>query len=180
MLNWLRRRSKTGRTASEIYGSIVTQARVPAFYESLGVADTMEGRFGVLLVHLFAVARRLATEGDAGRELSRAVIEAFVTDMDDNMREIGVGDLSVPRKVKKAAAALYDWGSDFEEALASTDRSRLAAALARRVGGREDWPGAEQLAVYVRDMVAALDKAPGPELLAGQLAFVPLEGMVDG
>ena len=106
MLTWLRSRSLSGRTASGLYGSIVAQARQPAFYAGGGVPDTLEGRFGMIVVHMFLVLERLRRDGDNGQVLGRALLEAFATDMDDSMREIGIGDLSVPRRVKKAAAAL--------------------------------------------------------------------------
>ncbi|MEL6375235.1 MAG: ubiquinol-cytochrome C chaperone family protein [Pseudomonadota bacterium] len=105
LTSWFKR-SPTLSTAKQLYGSIVTQARVPAFYIAHGVPDTMEGRYEMVALHLFLVSDRLRSTGEAGQRLGQQVMEVFITDMDDAMREIGVGDLKVPKKVKQAYAGL--------------------------------------------------------------------------
>jgi cytochrome b pre-mRNA-processing protein 3 len=91
--------------AAKLYGAIVAQARLPVFYQALEVPDTLEGRFLVLSLHLFAVHRRLRAEGEPARGLAQDLADRFSADMDTVLREIGVGDLSVPKKVRKVAAA---------------------------------------------------------------------------
>ena len=105
MLSWLQRRSDLRRRATELYGSIVAQSRAPEFFVWLEVPDTVAGRFEVLVVHLYLVQARLAADGEAGRELSRALAEAFVRDMDSSVREMGIGDMGVPHQVRRAADA---------------------------------------------------------------------------
>ncbi len=117
MLNWLTRRSVHTRTAGVIYGSIVASARQPAFYTDWGVPDTREGRFEMIALHVALVMQRLAAIQPDGPQLARQVAETFMTDMDDNMREIGIGDLAVPKKIKRAAAALYDRHRDYAAAM---------------------------------------------------------------
>src|SRR6476619_6424296 len=85
-------------TIEAIYGMIVTQAREPLFYRDLGVPDTVNGRFDLLLMHLWLVLRRLKSAG-GGRELSQALFDHFCNDMDDNLRELGVSDLKVPKRM---------------------------------------------------------------------------------
>ncbi|MGQ0457920.1 MAG: ubiquinol-cytochrome C chaperone family protein [Hyphomicrobium sp.] len=136
-------------------------ARQPALYRDLGVADTTEGRFEMVALHLFlaleALRRPHAATDAADEAVARLTIEAFVTDMDDCMREMGVGDLTVPKKVKRAAAGFYQRSGDYREALAAPDDAALAAALAKHV-----WPGANAgphaaaLATYVRRAAASL------------------------
>ena len=129
MLTWFTRRKSDNPVAPELYGLIVTAARQPEFYLSGRVPDTKEGRFAVLVVHLALVLERLRPEGEAGATLGQALIETFVTDIDDNMREIGIGDLSVPRNVKKAAAALENRWNRYRGHLGSTAGTSDSAAL---------------------------------------------------
>jgi cytochrome b pre-mRNA-processing protein 3 len=108
MLNWLKERQGRARTAQQLYGSIVAQARQPGFYERLGVPDTTRGRFELIALHVALVIHRLQAADTTGADLARSLGETFVVDMDDNMREMSFSDLAVPREVKKAAAALFD------------------------------------------------------------------------
>ena len=90
-------RSVPRGTIEAIYGMIVTQAREPLFYQELGVPDTVNGRFDLLLLHLWIVLRRLR-QVTGGVELSQALFDHFCADMDDNLREMGVGDLVMMQK----------------------------------------------------------------------------------
>jgi cytochrome b pre-mRNA-processing protein 3 len=170
MLTWLRERGRTGRTASKLYGSIVAHARNPAFFTDLGVPDSLEGRYGVLVVHLWLILDRLK-RAPASEGLARALVETFVTDMDDNMREIGVGDLSVPRKVKKAAAGLFDRTREYDAALASGDDAALCAALGRHLAGTDAWPAASRLLTWIRVTRGELTRWSDDRLLAGEIAM---------
>ena len=105
----------------------MAQARAPALYADLGVPDTAEGRLEMVMLHTVLVIERLRLEGEAAEELSRALTERFITDLDDCLREMGVGDLTVPKKVKKAAAALYDRTLACRAALAETGTGSLAS-----------------------------------------------------
>lgn len=170
MLTWLRVRKWSGRTAAELYGSIVTAARREAFYLDFGVPDTPDGRFAMVVTHTYLILERLRQEGQAGQELSRAVVEAFVTDMDDCMREMGVGDLTVPQKVKKAAGALYDCTTAFRKA-AAEGHSALASAVHSNLLPFEASTVAEGIAEYMQRAAAELEAHPSNELLAGRIAF---------
>lgn len=137
MLNWLRARSDNARKSRELYGAVVAQARRPAFYANYGVPDTLKGRYEMLVIVLFQLLERLRVEGGTTEELSRVTLESFFTDVDDNMREIGIGDLSVPKKVKRAAGGFYERALAYRPALEAGDASALAAALAHFVHERE-------------------------------------------
>src|SRR5688572_29367020 len=121
MLRWLQERARVRRTGRALYDLIVAQSRAAPFYAALGVPDTIEGRFELIVLHMHLVLERLRRDERAGDLLSRALIEAFVADMDANMREIGIADLGVPRRVRKAAAALFE-------------RSRVYAAAQHAAG----------------------------------------------
>jgi cytochrome b pre-mRNA-processing protein 3 len=135
MFSWLKPKPPQAVLAEAHYAAIVDQARRPEFYVNLGVPDTIEGRFEVIALHMALLIDRLSNDGPAGQDVARTVNEVFVTDMDDNMREIGVGDLAVPRKVKKAAAAVYDRAGSLRAALKEPGDAALQAILAVNVHG---------------------------------------------
>ena len=178
MLNWLTRRADTNRTAGVIYVPIVASARQVTFYAVWGVPDTREGRFEMLALHVALVMRRLERCGLAGVRLSRALGEAFITDMDDNMREIGIGDLTVPKKVKRAAVALYDRHRDYGAALALTSVAATAALLplidAAFSGGNAMLPASNgldttALAHYMERLSGALAVTSDADCVLGNL-----------
>jgi cytochrome b pre-mRNA-processing protein 3 len=183
MLTWLTRRSSDTRVAPELYGLIVTAARQPTFYLAGGVPDTKEGRFALLVVHMALVLERLRPEGEAGSALGQALIETFVTDIDDNMREIGIGDLSVPRNVKKAAAALENRWNRYREHLAAAadgaigSEAALADCLAVDLYGvtaaAQRTTEAAAFARYMIDAARDLAASDATNLLAGALPALP-------
>lgn len=107
-LDWLRGRSTDGKTAAELYGSIVTQARLPVFYTRYGIQDVAEKRYEMIVLHIVLVLERLRASGEDGGVIGQALTETFVRDLDGSMREMAVGDTKVPAKVKKAAGGLLD------------------------------------------------------------------------
>ena len=112
-------------TIEAIYGMIVTQAREPLFYRDLAVPDTVNGRFDLLLLHLWLVLRRLKS-AEGGAALSQALFDHFCNDMDDNLREMGVGDLTVPKRMQAFGEAFYGRTAAYD--LALTERPRGAGA----------------------------------------------------
>jgi len=108
IFDWLRGHSGEAKTATELYGSIVAQARNPEFYHSFGVADVAEKRYEMIVLHIVLVLERLRGLGEHGKAISQALVEAFVRDLDGSMREMAVSDTRVPSKVKKAAGGLHD------------------------------------------------------------------------
>lgn len=172
MLAWFSSRSADERKADDLYGVVVAQARQPLFYTDCGIPDTPVGRYELLVLHLALLLDRLAATGDAGAGISRALVEKFIGDMDDNMREMGVGDLSVPKKVKKAAGGLHDRTQEYAGALrhASDDAliSRLSANIPELAGNAA---AAGRLAAYMRSSAMALRATDEIAALAGSLAF---------
>lgn len=134
VMDWIRKRSPAGRTASKLYGSIVSQAREPVFYTSYGVPDTVEGRYEMIALHVCLVLEGIE-RGATSDAVARALIEHFVTDMDDSLRQLAVGDLSVPRKVKKAAAGLRERHAAYRSALGGDEPvAAMTSALATAMG----------------------------------------------
>lgn len=171
MLTWLRSRSRTGKTATALYGSIVTQARERAIYVHGGVPDTMEGRFGVIVVHMFLILERIRGEGAKGDGMARALLETFMTDMDDSMREIGIGDMAVPRRVKKAAAALHEQIECYRAAIAETSGTALRAAIERHVLLGSGGGDAPLIAGYIRRAQESLAKQSWTDVREGRVIF---------
>jgi cytochrome b pre-mRNA-processing protein 3 len=173
MMRLFRRQFQPG-TIHTLYGAIVAQARRPEFYAEFGIADTVEGRFEMIVLHLAVVLRRLAREPQ-GAALGRALLDAFGRDMDHNLREMGVGDLAVPKEIKRMMEAFYGRARSYERALAADDPAILAQALARNVfgcGGAGGGPGGvAPLADYVRRAAGQLDTVDGAQFLRGLLAF---------
>jgi len=170
MLASLKTRAETRRKAGEIYGAVVAQARCPAFYESYGIADTPVGRYELLVLHLHLVVERLGKALPHGAPLPRMLVEAFVTDMDDSLRELGTGDTVVPRRVRRAAAGLYERSTAYKAALLASD-DELVRALTEGVYYDAPEPNAVKLAAYVRSAAACLDKLDDQAVLDGWLDF---------
>jgi cytochrome b pre-mRNA-processing protein 3 len=171
LLKWLRRASPSD-TIEVIYGAIVAQARLPAFYAECGVPDTVEGRFDMIVLHLFLLLRRLNGGSAEQRRLAQALMERFCSDLDANLREMGVGDLTVPKKMQKFAEAFYGRSAAYEHALLAGDRNAASAAIARNVFA-QDFPslGARYLADYMFEAGAALANATDDAIGQARFAF---------
>lgn len=138
------------RDIYQLYSKIVEQARTPVFYLEYGVADTVDGRFDMILLHLFLVLQRLEEEGEGQAKLQRHLQEAFVADMDRSLREMGVGDMSIGKQVKKMSVAWFGRAEAYRRALTAESNDSLEEALCRNVY-RDDANGdVVRLALYVR------------------------------
>ncbi len=132
MLRFLRRKS-TSNVPQQIYGAVVAQARQPAFYGHFGFEDTVMGRFGVLVLHLFLLSNRLAGETDPrAAQLTQDVFDCFTDDLDRALREIGIGDTSVPKRKQRMVAQFYALIDEFAKPLDSGDTQLLAQRVAAR------------------------------------------------
>lgn len=176
MLTWFKDRAVRQQTATELYGVVVAQARQPVFYRDWGVPDTPEGRYEMIALHLVLVLERLRAEGDAAQTLSRETIEAFVADMDDSLREMGVGDLTVPKKVKGAAAGVYARAEAFRNALAADAAPDALAAAISQFALQAASAKSQNIAAlgrYVRQSSQHLAGLASAQALAGRLTFPP-------
>ncbi|MEL7030495.1 MAG: ubiquinol-cytochrome C chaperone family protein, partial [Pseudomonadota bacterium] len=107
MLSRLFRPSASKRAAEALYAATVAQARTPAFFERLGAPDTVEGRFDVLVLHVHLLLRRLRGEGEAASSVGQLLFDVMFKDMDASLREMGVGDLVISKRMQKLVSALY-------------------------------------------------------------------------
>lgn len=178
---WLRQiRSDPARRelAFALYRELVNQARMPAFYRELGVPDTPEGRFEMVGLHVALVVRRLEVEGAPGRALAQELFDLMFEDMDESLRRIGIGDLSVGRQVKRLAGNFYARLRSLNEALAGPSEEPLRAMLRTNAYHGGAAPTEDQFAALLRYVVAAereLRAQPAADLLAGRLRLVAPE-----
>jgi cytochrome b pre-mRNA-processing protein 3 len=156
-------------TIETIYGMIVTQAREPLFYRDLAVPDTVNGRFDLLLMHLWVVLRRLKAIKD-GSGLSQALFDRFCDDMDDNLREMGVGDLKVPKRMQAFGEAFYGRTAAYDLALTAGPEA-LAQAFCKNIFNGERIDQARQLAAYAETAMAKLAGLEQAALLGGSWNF---------
>jgi cytochrome b pre-mRNA-processing protein 3 len=168
-------RDPVDRTASKLYLAVVEQARRPQFYGTDGVPDTLDGRFEMIVLHAYVVIRQLRGVSPNGGELAQSLLDQMFADMDRNLREIGVGDLSVGKQVKRMAKRFYGSVDAYDRGLEAGDEGVLEAAVERNVFGRAGAPGAAAKALthYLRREVGALSGAAGTEILSGSIHFGP-------
>ena len=173
MFQRLRSREDPGANIRRLYGAIVAQARAPEFYADYGVPDTVAGRFDMVVLHVYLVFRRLAQAGEAAKALGQAMFDLFIEDMDANMRELGVGDLSVPRKVRAMAEGYYGRVGAYDAAMAEAGDGRLVEALRRNVfaGKPTAEAGARRLARYARLAERKLTETDVDTIVEGAPAF---------
>src|SRR5882757_8524109 len=157
-------------TIEAIYGMIVTQAREPLFYRDLGVPDTVNGRFDLLVLHLWMVLRRLKSIEGSGAELSQMLFDRFCDDMDANLREMGVGDLTVPKRMQAFGEAFYGRVAAYDLAL-TAGHEPLAQALCKNILNGERIDHARRLARYAEAAVAALAAIDEATLQSGSWKF---------
>ncbi len=156
-------------TIDAIYGMIVTQAREPLFYRDLGVPDTVNGRFDLIVLHLWMVLRRLGeVAGMAGP--AQALFDRFCADLDDNLREMAIGDLAVPKKMQAFGEAFYGRIAAYDMALTDQPEA-LALAISRNVLDGRGIENARRLAAYALAVIATLEKLDAAAFTSGAWSF---------
>jgi cytochrome b pre-mRNA-processing protein 3 len=160
-----------------LYGQIVAAARQPTLYSHWSVPDTPLGRFEMIGLHLFLVLHRAKGEEGPLKEVCQDLTDEFFRDVEHSIRELGIGDLGVPKRMKMFSRMFYGRTLAYDEALGRRDQAALEAALARNVRPDDPaWPGAAGLASYVRAAADALAARPASDLLDGGAAFPPVAG----
>jgi cytochrome b pre-mRNA-processing protein 3 len=166
MLGIFRNRQRDA-LVSRLYGEIAAQARHPALYLDYAVPDTLEGRYDMMVLHAFLALRRLGHGDDGHRRIAQELCDRFFTEMDRAFREMGVGDIGVPKRMRSIAEIYAGASGAYAAALAADGEDAagtggaLAAALSRNVYG-QDSPSddALRLAHYVRSCERRLSSVP--------------------
>ena len=186
LMRHAKRRGQERDHALALYIAAVEQARRPGFYTECEVADSLDGRFDLIVLHVFLIVRALRPSGEPGKRLSNLIFKMMMDDMDMNLREMGVGDLSVGKRVKSMARAFYGrsaaydaaFGTEQDAAPDGAGEEGLEAALRRNIYGAHE-PNSGALALllgYVHGADDALAAAPAAALLSGQVTFAAAPG----
>src|SRR5215211_4816498 len=166
------RRAPESDSIALLYGIIVAQARAPAFYQDYGVPDTVDGRFEMIVLHTVLVLRRIETMSEPIRRQGEALFDLFCSDMDASLREMGVGDLGVPREMRRIGEAFFGRQAAYVAALAAADRESLIAAVGRNVfRNASSIDGPERMAAYICAAVRVLNAIHTEALRSGELVF---------
>jgi cytochrome b pre-mRNA-processing protein 3 len=170
------RRNQVRDAAELAYRLVVEQARRPEFFTRFGVPDTLDGRFELICLHAFLYLRRLKSDPSAA-SVAQRFYDTMFADFDRSLREMGIGDLSVGKQVKRMTRAFYGRILAYEKGLAGND-AMLAAAVARNLLGTVAGPAraADATAAYIRDTVEELRRQSAAKLLAGHVSFETLGG----
>ena len=179
MILRLFRRSAEDRSIASLYGAIVAQARLPAFYADFGVPDTVQGRFDLIVLHMVLLLRRLSRDAGPAHALGQRLFDAFCRDLDDNLREMAIGDLAVPKHMRRFGEAFYGRQTAYAAALDAGDPRAFENALARNIFGGGSGEKAARLARYARALVRALDAQEEGACIRGEVAFPRPEAFAD-
>lgn len=154
------------RAGETLYAKAVDQARLADFYTRLGVADRIDARFELYTLHVLLLVMRLKDEGPYGAELAQKMFDTYVGALDDTLRELGVGDLAIAKKMRKLGEALYGRMKTHEVALRADDEHGLAESLARNIYETEEATIARPLARYALTTRRALAAQSLEQVLA--------------
>ena len=172
----LGRRARRERIGFSLYTAAVTAARDPYLFTEVGAPDTLDGRFDVIGVYTFLAIQRLKREPEPGPELAQALFDAMFSDMDINLRELGVGDMVVGKRVRAMWEAFHGRALAYSQAMDSGDIPALEAALARNIW-RGGVPPSEDAAAAIARLVLAqeafLTAQPMDRLRNGEIQFLP-------
>jgi len=158
------------------YNIIVAQSRHPEFYLSYGVQDDVTGRFDMIALHMTLVFHRLHKGDEDQRKFAQSLFDLFFKDMDRSLREMGVGDITVPKKVKKMGEVFYGLLGAVKDSYESKDVPSLAAALNRNLYNDKDTNNAQILANYALGQIENLSSQN--DIIRGAIQFLPPEKLI--
>lgn len=169
--DWLRP-APEALVARALFTRAMAAARKPEFYLEGDVADSVDGRFDLVVVHLILMMHRLKREGEEGRDLAQRLFDIAFANFDEALREMGVGDLSVPKKIKKMAEAFYGRVEIYEAALTTGGESAFADALKRNLyrGKAVAEPALAWTTKATLGFLACLEASSRSDLLGGKMA----------
>ena len=166
------KKPRIGDAHYALYAAIVAQSRQPVLYADWGVPDTLTGRFDMVSLHMALVLRRLQAEGSACRDFSQSLFDLFFKDMDRSLREMGVGDVSIPKRIEKMGNLFYGLVEGLGRALEDTGNEKaLEEFVLRDVLSDDAAAHAPDLAAYVRRMSDRLANNSTAELMKGDIAW---------
>jgi cytochrome b pre-mRNA-processing protein 3 len=169
MILSLFRKNTATKPVYAVYNAIVAQSRLPRLYAEWGVPDTVTGRFDMISLHMSLLFRRLRSKEGVQHEFAQAVFDLFFKDMDRSLREMGAGDLGVPKRIQKMGKIFFGLLAVINEALDNNDVEALEAVLRRNIYDDEGAEHARELARYVIAEYDGLSKQPVEAIIAGNI-----------
>ncbi len=171
MILSLFRKDPAAEAGRSLYGAAVAQAREAGFYTELGAPDTVEGRFELVALHVYLILRRLKDSDPAAKKTGQELFDTMFRDTDAALRELGVGDLAVGKKIRKLAENFFGRVGVYDAALEGGEAGALEDALARNVYETADAEAAAGLAAYMREADALLAGQPLSRVIGGIVRF---------
>jgi cytochrome b pre-mRNA-processing protein 3 len=173
LLATFRARRKNYPVLRALYGAIMAQARQPYFFAELKVPDTVDGRFDMVILHTYLVVARLRHGGETAEALSQDLFDHMFRDMDQALREMGVGDMGIGKRIQKMAAKFYGRGDAYDAGLEADDDMVLQEAIARNIFAAQEAPMEQvaALAGYMRAARQELATQSLDDICAGRLRF---------
>lgn len=171
MISSLFKKKPNQRAIQEVYASIVAQSRQSIFYADWQVPDSVTGRFDMVALHMCMILRRLKTAKDEDREFSQSLFDWFFRDMDRSLREMGAGDMAVPKRIQKMGELFYGMLASIGDAIDEDDQVALQEALSRNIFGGEHPGSLQPIANYLISLDQDLNQIETPTILAGTLSM---------
>lgn len=171
MIFSLFRKSRFSAPVYGVYNAIVAQSRHPQFYAEWGVPDTLTGRFDMISLHAALVFRRLRSKEQQSKTFAQNLFDCFFQDMDRSLREMGVGDLSVGKRIEKMGSLFYGLLTGLSSALDGPDTDALRAFLSRNFHDGETHPEAKAFADYITRTEHMLSAQSVEDIMAGTVTF---------
>lgn len=160
-----RRRKPEDEFAAAIYRRVGEQARAAELFEACGIPDTLDGRFDSLALHAALMIDRLRREPD-GEALAQAFFDAMFRHLDLTLREIGIQDLGVGRRIKIMAEGLHGRGLAYREALNGGPTPLVEVLHRNAYGGRSPQEqSVVRLEAYVREYARSLEATARNDLI---------------
>lgn len=172
MFGLLKAKNPYEQAASEAYAALLAQVRKPAFYTEFGVPDTQWARFDLLTVHIFMIYHVLLEKPEDYSRFNQALFDATFADMDQALRQVGIGDMGVPKRMRKLMKGFNGRMHAYQAALSG--EQDLGEVLVRNVYEEQQQPGAEPVSAmkkYVQDAVDLIKNQPVSEIMEGRIAF---------
>lgn len=165
-------------SVAAVYDAVMRQSRAPELYLHMAVPDTADGRYDLLAVHMHMVLRRIKDRNETAQRMGQKLFDTLFLDMDTQLREMGIGDMGIGKRIKKMAQGFFGRMKSFDEGLAVDDNGALMAALERNVyrhGVPDDATVLPRLAAYVRAQHDNIAGQAIDDILAGSITFLPVD-----
>ena len=163
------------KLADALYKHTIMAARSPSLYGDIGAPDTANGRFELIILHIFMLFRHLQGKDKFTQSVKQKTFDRFLEDMDMNLREIGVGPDGIPKRIQKMLENFYGRAAAYQSALESEDNTQIVDSIARNLFADEkpNVEGAETLAQYMVKVVENLKHVKGNDLVHSNFSFLP-------